>query len=772
MNYTPVRYDKVTNTYRGLQINWNNIQEFQIFFLEAQYKLFEAMYLEEVNTETGHSGRTMRAKIEKKRQQAKEELEETYKIIWSIRKQVFDLYSLSKEYKKAIDERSKEDFIFWINSFAWTYDPRLTNVGIPASLPLVLFPGQVEILTQIDFNYRNNKPMIVEKSRAEGLTEMLCAYDVWHFIYTPGYKGGWGSRLKDLVDKSGNPDSIFERIRRIFYTLPEEMRPKGMKSRNNKWDNTMRIANPVNGASLVGEGGDNIGRGGRSSFYKVDEKATIEHQELADMALSQNTNCQCDISTPNGMNHFYQKKTSGKCDVITCWWWMNPSKNIEWRKRKRPDHSAWYEFMKLRNDDVTVAQEIDINYKASVGGVMIPSEWIMAAVDYNLPDIGDSISGFDIAAGGSDKSVYVHRKGSVCKRLKEIPQKTPMEATWQVVEECNKDNTEVLCYDKNTFGEDVYPQLTQTERRISFRLSGIYGQSSPTETFLEDEGVRASEKFQNLRAELWWNLRKRFEKTYLHRQGKQIFPVDEMISIPSHTTLIEELGTPLLLHTTNGKIALESKKAMKARGVKSPNYGDALAYSFSTSKGKFVADHFNYWNSDNVKVLTLSESAADEMAVSFVLGENNILYVIISQYFYHSGRVNILYEESFEHFLMSDIKKFITDHVNRVSPPNYWIGNEKLFEGINEGKATLWYDFKKNGMPIKQNFRLDIPKSMLLIDRLFDARKLCINESCTSLINQLRNWQVKDGKPQKNLYFCDALIQLIQVLVKNRLIDE
>ena len=258
-----------------------------------------------------------------------QELKDTYKIVFFLREEIKNVFENNEAARKAIlDECSKENgFIFFINSFAWTYDPRLTPMGVHAMLPLILFPGQEEILYKVDECYRNRKNFLVEKSRAEGLTEILCAYDVWRWLFTPGYKGGWGSRVKHLVDQSGNPDTIFERLRRIIYNLPDKMRPKGWKSReNNKFDNILRLVNPQNGSTLIGEGGKNIGRGGRSSFYKIDEAAALEYPQAADEALSYNTDVQGDISTPNGANHFYDKKISGRVEVITVWWWKNPSK--------------------------------------------------------------------------------------------------------------------------------------------------------------------------------------------------------------------------------------------------------------------------------------------------------------------------------------------------------------------------------------------------------------------------------------------------------------
>ncbi len=79
---------------------------------------------------------------------------------------------------------------------------------------------------------------------------------------------------------------------------------------------------------------------------------------------------------------------------------------------------------------------------------------------------------------------------------------------------------------------------------------------------------------------MWWTLRRRFEKAYEFVEQGVKHPLEEMISIPDHPQLIAELSLPLSEYTETGKIKLESKDAMRRRGVKSPDFGDALVLCF------------------------------------------------------------------------------------------------------------------------------------------------------------------------------------------------
>jgi len=164
---------------------------------------------------------------------------------------------------------------------------------------------------------------------------------------------------------------------------------------------------------MTGEAGDGIGRGDRTSFYIVDESAFLERPYLVDASLSATTNCRQDISTPNGMaNSFAERRHSGKVDVFT----------FHWRDDPRKD-DAWYKKQCEELDAVTVAQEIDINYSASVEGVLIPSAWVQAAVDAHIKlgiqPTGQRMGALDVADEGKDTNAFTSRHGFLLEDTEE-----------------------------------------------------------------------------------------------------------------------------------------------------------------------------------------------------------------------------------------------------------------------------------------------------------------------------------------------------------------
>jgi phage terminase large subunit len=256
----------------------------------------------------------------------------------------------------------------FINDWGVTFDPRNADLNLPGLIPFVLFPKQREWIEWVIKHRTDRRRGITEKSRDGGLTWLAISMSCALCIFRPGMVVGFGSRKALYVDEIGNPRAILEKGRLFMRNLPTEFRGGWDAYKNS---NFMRLTFPKTGAIISGESGDNIGRGDRTSIYFVDEAARIEHPQLAESALSNTTNCRIDISTPNGMgNAFAQKRFEGKLDVFTFHWRDDPRKNDEWYQRQCEEF-----------DPVTVAAELDINYSASVEGILIPSAWVQAAIN-------------------------------------------------------------------------------------------------------------------------------------------------------------------------------------------------------------------------------------------------------------------------------------------------------------------------------------------------------------------------------------------------------
>jgi phage terminase large subunit len=405
---------------------------------------------------------------------------------------------------------------------------------------------------------------------------LCCAYALHGWLFRPGYQVGFGSRKLEYVDVKGDPKSIFEKIRLLLAHLPTWMLPPGW--RPEKHSAYCRLLNPATGATITGEGGDNIGRGGRSAVYFVDEAAYLERPQLVDRALSQNTRVRIDVSTPNGPgNPFAEKRFSGRVPVFTFHWRDDPRKG-----------EGWYAEQKRRFDPVTVAQEIDIDYTASVEGITIPAAWVRAAVNLDLPAGAETVAGLDVAEDGKNRNVFLARRGPVVLPPVSWSQCNTTETAHRAREEAVKVGAAVVCYDCVGVGAGVRGTFESCEGKLPFRPHAVNVGAAASEAVWPD-GKTSRERFLNLRAELWWLLRCRFEKAYEFREKGVPHPPEDMISIPDHPQLIAELSQPLHRRTETGKIKLEGKDEMRRRGVASPDYGDALALSFARGPRRKLA---------------------------------------------------------------------------------------------------------------------------------------------------------------------------------------
>lgn len=159
--------------------------------------------------------------------------------------------------------------VLFISDCVWLYEPRAANRGEPTRLPAVPFKRQIEFIEWMWDRVQTQTSAPVEKSRDSGATWIASAFAVWLWLFHPGSTVGFGSRKEILVDRNGDLNSIFEKIRSIIKYLPPWLLPQGWNPKFHS--NYMRIINPENDASIVGEAGDNIGRGGRATLYVVDE---------------------------------------------------------------------------------------------------------------------------------------------------------------------------------------------------------------------------------------------------------------------------------------------------------------------------------------------------------------------------------------------------------------------------------------------------------------------------------------------------------------------
>jgi hypothetical protein len=245
----------------------------------------------------------------------------------------------------------------------------------------------------------------------------------------------------------------------------------------------------------------------------------------------------------------------------------------------------WYEDQKARWDPVTVAQEVDIDYHASVEGVVIPQRWVMAAVAFYEKMVGNQtagerISGYDVAAEGSNKNVIITRDGIKVISVYAWNKTDTYVSAEKSAAHIQSMRSSKCNLDGDGIGTSIAGSWKNYRGRLGFKFVGVRGGWSPTVTRWPN-GRTSKQMFHNLRAEMYWILRTRFEKTYEHMELDVPHDIEDLIAIPREQSLITDLPKLRQEKMPNGKIKIESKKDMVERGVKSPDYADALALCFA-----------------------------------------------------------------------------------------------------------------------------------------------------------------------------------------------
>ena len=478
----------------------------------------------------------------------------------------------------------KHDPVHFIRNWVYAHDPRETA----AYVPFDPFPKQCEFVEWMIAREEERRSGLCEKSRDGGITTLGAAYGAHGLLFREGFRMGFGSQKLEYVDHLGDPKSIFEKIRFILRQLPEWMMPKGWDPRRH--DNFCRILNPQLGGTLVGESGDDIGRGDRTSIYWLDEAAVVEHADMVEAALSQTTNVRIYVSTPRGPgNWFYRKRFGGTISIFTMRWTDDPRKDEEWLEKQKSELEPH-----------VVAQEILLDYTASIEGIFIPALWVRAAIDLELPASGPIRAGMDIADEGSDKTVIIAGQGPMIHDPISWGGINTNQTAYRAVDIGFEKKITVMNYDAVGVGagvKGVWQDMAMDDQahpdarqKLPFLAVAIHGGTPASERYWPD-GQTSAEKFQDVNGEMWWCLRQRFERTYEFVNAtdeQRRDPIwqgqhraEDLISIPDHPELIAELSTPLLVRNERGKIGRESKKMMKKRGIKSPNFADALTYYFN-----------------------------------------------------------------------------------------------------------------------------------------------------------------------------------------------
>lgn len=477
----------------------------------------------------------------------------------------------------------------FINDWGVTYDPRNADIGLPTIIPFILFKRQRDWVDWVIQQWRGRKPGLCEKSRDMGVSWLALSLSCTLCLFNEAISIGIASRKSEYVDKIGMFKPLLPKGRMFMRYLPEEFRGGWVEWRDAPY---MRISFPKTGSLISGEAGDDIGRGDRTTLHFVDETAALPRADLVESSLSQTTNCRIDMSSVRGMdNVFAKKRWSGKVDVFI----------FDWREDPRKDE-AWYKKQQEELDEVVVAQEIDRDYGASVSGIVIPNAWVRAAIDANerlgIAPAGLKGMALDVADEGDDKNAVCRIHGTeILETFEWSGRGADLYATTErCFALCEEHGYAGFRYDADGIGAGIRgdARVLNEARRddgkralvvVGYQGSGaVYdpeGFVEGTKGGADDEGRQNLDYYYNLKAQAWWELRRRFYRT--HRWITKNIPCNavDIISIsskcPNHMKLVGELSQATYSTNSAGKMLINKKP----KNAKSPNLADAVVIRYA-----------------------------------------------------------------------------------------------------------------------------------------------------------------------------------------------
>lgn len=471
-----------------------------------------------------------------------------------------------------------EDPASFIHDWGMTSDPRVVGAGRSATMPLLLFPRQRELVNFLVDCWRKASPGVVEKSRDCGASVLSMALAATLCLFHRGITVGVGSRKEESCDLSGSPDTLLYKARFFIRHLPREFRG-GWDVR--KHSAHMRLAFPSTGSAIVAEAGDAIGRGGRSSLFLLDEAAHVERPKLIDAALLANTDARVDLSSVNGMNNsFAERRHGGKIPVFTFHYRDDPRKDAAWVEKKRAE-----------TDEATWNAEYELDYLSSVPGVLIKPEWVRASIDAHIKlgiePMGAKSGALDPADEGSDLCAFGARHGIVVTHVETWSGKGSdlHQSTEKTFELCDQLALKEFIYDGDGLGAGVRAaanQISARRRERKQRHVGVQMYRGSAAVLRPDQNapgtdVKNKDRFYNLKAQQGFTLRDKFEATYRAVNGAKVDP-EKIISLSSSikelSQLCVELSLPVWRTAPSGRIVIEKYGAEGTAA--SPNCYDVV----------------------------------------------------------------------------------------------------------------------------------------------------------------------------------------------------
>ena len=471
------------------------------------------------------------------------------------------------------NQMCRNDILFWVNQYACTYNPRKS----PSTIPFITYKYEDDLLLDIVDCIRNQKDILIDKSRDMGVTWCVLLAFTWFWQFQgEGYDFLCGSRKENLIDLSGDMSTLFEKIRFLIRNQPRWMMPKRFDFKTHS--NYMRIINPETKSTMIGEAtNSSFSRGGRYRSVFLDEFAFWEVDESAWRASADSTNCRIVVSTPHGLDNKFAELRHKDPPVIkirSLHWTLHPEKDKAWSEAE----------CQRRGDPVEIAQELDINYEGSAEGILFEIVELKKAT-HNKPLISPDriVVVLDPAGEGEDEAVfYVSNNGLIIER-KIIAKSNDIQLSAEAIFLINKHKAQV--FEADSIGNSVVDHVVQ--------LLGNNPKGVKCIKFKSSEKAKDVIGYFNRRDEVY------HKASIMMKSGN--------LQCDDDYTLMRQLNATKY-KKDNGRLYISSKEEIKQIVKSSPDradawvlISDALTYTHSSLEVKQYEGYRNVIRFDEVR---------------------------------------------------------------------------------------------------------------------------------------------------------------------------
>lgn len=213
--------------------------------------------------------------------------------------------------------RCARDILYYINTYVYTYDPRLPGSTV---VPFITYDFQDVAVDELSMAIAEGRDTLIEKSRDMGASWMSITVleHKWHFFDYQGIRAM--SRTEDLVDKTDDPDALFWKVDFLLEHLPSWLAPR---YKHNHLHFTNKDAHSTfDGMTTASD----AGRGGRCGVLFIDEFAAVQDDHAVLSSTRDTTKCRLINSTHQGAATAFYKLSKGKIPKLILHWSLHPVK--------------------------------------------------------------------------------------------------------------------------------------------------------------------------------------------------------------------------------------------------------------------------------------------------------------------------------------------------------------------------------------------------------------------------------------------------------------